>query len=163
VRVVDISKQLGSLKAVDHVSLDIAQGSIVTLLGPSGCGKSTTLRLLSGLYKPGSGEILLRKQNVTHLPPNRRKMTMVFQEYALFPQLTVADNVGYGLRMQSVNRTEARGRINCPADSGSAWHWRGRWRSIRMSSPIWPTGSSSSKTALLSTAISEIIQSFTSG
>jgi ABC-type Fe3+/spermidine/putrescine transport system ATPase subunit len=111
VRLVDVSKRLGVLKAVDHVSLDIAQGSIVTLLGPSGCGKSTTLRLLAGLYKPDSGDILLRKQNVTHLPPNRRKMTMVFQEYALFPHLTVADNVGYGLRMQGVERTKARARI----------------------------------------------------
>jgi ABC-type Fe3+/spermidine/putrescine transport system ATPase subunit len=111
VRLVDISKQLGSLKAVDHVSLDIAQGSLVTLLGPSGCGKSTTLRLLAGLYKPDSGSILLRNQNVTNLPPNRRKMTMVFQEYALFPHLTIADNIGYGLRMQGMDRTKARARI----------------------------------------------------
>ncbi|MBS0529873.1 MAG: ABC transporter ATP-binding protein [Proteobacteria bacterium] len=111
VQLIDISKRLGSLKAVDRVSLDVAQGSIVTLLGPSGCGKSTTLRLLAGLYKPDSGEILLRDQNVTHLPPNKRKMTMVFQEYALFPHLTIADNVGYGLRMQGVDRSQARGRV----------------------------------------------------
>lgn len=111
VRLIDISKQLGSLRAVDRVSLDIAQGSIVTLLGPSGCGKSTTLRLLAGLYKPDSGSILLRDRDVTNMPPNKRKMTMVFQEYALFPHLTIAENVGYGLRMQGVDRIKARARI----------------------------------------------------
>lgn len=111
VRLVDISKQLGTLRAVDRVSLDIAQGSIVTLLGPSGCGKSTTLRLLAGLYKPDSGSILLRDRDVTHMPPNKRKMTMVFQEYALFPHLTIAENVGYGLRMQGLERAKARMRV----------------------------------------------------
>ena len=111
VRLVDVSKQLGALRAVDRVSLDITQGSIVTLLGPSGCGKSTTLRLLAGLYKPDSGSILLRDRDVTHMPPNKRKMTMVFQEYALFPHLTIAENVGYGLRMQGVDRTKASARV----------------------------------------------------
>ena len=110
-RLVDICKRLGNLNAVDHVSLDVARGTIVTLLGPSGCGKSTTLRLLAGLYRPDAGRILLDGQDVTDLPPNRRRMTMVFQEYALFPHLSVAGNVGYGLRIGRVAPAKAEARV----------------------------------------------------
>ncbi|MBV9528293.1 ABC transporter ATP-binding protein [Sphingomonas sp.] len=111
VRLIELSKTLGPLKAVDRVSLDIPRGQITTLLGPSGCGKSTTLRLLAGLYQLDSGDITLDGQGIAHLPPNKRQMTMVFQEYALFPHLTVADNVGYGLRMRRTPASQARARI----------------------------------------------------
>jgi len=111
VRLSELSKTLGSLKAVDRVSLDIPRGRITTLLGPSGCGKSTTLRLLAGLYPLDSGDIILDGESIAHLPPNKRRMTMVFQEYALFPHLTVADNVGYGLRMRRMPRNQARTRV----------------------------------------------------
>jgi iron(III) transport system ATP-binding protein len=84
---------------------------VTTLLGPSGCGKSTTLRLLAGLYQPDSGDITLDGESIVHLPPNKRRMTMVFQEYALFPHLTVADNVGYGLRMRRTPASQAKARI----------------------------------------------------
>ncbi len=111
VRLIDLCKQLGPLKAVDNVSLNIPKGCITTLLGPSGCGKSTTLRLLAGLYRPDSGDIRLGGESIVHLPPNKRRMTMVFQEYALFPHLTVAGNVGYGLRMRGMPADKIRARI----------------------------------------------------
>ncbi|TDY16826.1 iron(III) transport system ATP-binding protein/putative spermidine/putrescine transport system ATP-binding protein [Paraburkholderia sp. BL6665CI2N2] len=111
VRFIELSKSLGNLNAVDRVSLDIPRGQITTLLGPSGCGKSTTLRLLAGLYQPSSGDITLDGESIVHLPPNKRRMTMVFQEYALFPHLTVADNVGYGLRMRRTPANQAKARI----------------------------------------------------
>lgn len=111
VRLTGLSKMLGPLKAVDRVSLDIPRGQITTLLGPSGCGKSTTLRLLAGLYQPDSGDITLDGESIVHLPPNKRRMTMVFQEYALFPHLTVAGNIGYGLRMRRTPANQAKARI----------------------------------------------------
>jgi ABC-type Fe3+/spermidine/putrescine transport system ATPase subunit len=97
--------------AVDHLSLDVPRGGITTLLGPSGCGKSTTLRLLAGLYRPDAGDITLDGESIAHLPPNRRRMTMVFQEYALFPHLTAAGNVGYGLRRRSVPAAQVKSRV----------------------------------------------------
>ena len=111
VRLTDLCKTLGSVKAVDRVSLDIPRGQVTTLLGPSGCGKSTTLRLLAGLYKLDSGDMTLDGDSIAHLPPNRRRMTMVFQEYALFPHLTVAGNVGYGLRMRRTPASQAKARV----------------------------------------------------
>jgi len=111
VRLIGVSKQLGTLRAVDDVSLDIQKGSMLTLLGPSGCGKSTTLRLLAGFYQPDAGEIFLGEDAITRLPPNQRRMTMVFQEYALFPHLTVAQNVAYGLKMRSEQPAKIKTRV----------------------------------------------------
>ncbi|MFC5507778.1 ABC transporter ATP-binding protein [Bosea massiliensis] len=111
VRLIGVTKRLGDFVAVDDISLDIARGEMLTLLGPSGCGKSTTLRLLAGFYQPTQGEIILDSANITRLAPNQRQMTMVFQEYALFPHLSVADNIGYGLQRRRVNAAEAEKRI----------------------------------------------------
>lgn len=88
----------GFLRAVDGVDLDIRAGEFVTLLGPSGCGKTTTLRLIAGFELPTEGRILLDGQDVTNLPPNKRDMALVFQNYALFPHMSVTDNVAYGLQ-----------------------------------------------------------------
>jgi putative spermidine/putrescine transport system ATP-binding protein/spermidine/putrescine transport system ATP-binding protein len=103
-----VRKSFGAVVAVDDVSLSIARGSIVSLLGPSGCGKTTTLRLVAGFERPDAGEVSIRGARVNDVPPYRRDFGMVFQSYALFPHLTVADNVGFGLRMRHVPREERR-------------------------------------------------------
>ena len=100
-----VSKRFGQTVAVDGVSLTIEPGELVTLLGPSGCGKTTTLRMVAGLEVATRGRIFIGDAEVTHLPPNVRDVTMVFQSYALFPHLTVFENVAYGLRV--LKRSEA--------------------------------------------------------
>jgi putative spermidine/putrescine transport system ATP-binding protein/spermidine/putrescine transport system ATP-binding protein len=106
VRLEGVNKRFGAVAAVQGVSIDIPRGSIFSLLGPSGCGKTTTLRLIAGFEQPDSGEVYIRGQRVTATPPYRRDFSMVFQSYALFPHLTVADNVAFGLRMRRVPRSE---------------------------------------------------------
>jgi spermidine/putrescine transport system ATP-binding protein len=95
-----------AVNALDHVSIQIRQGEFFTLLGPSGCGKTTLLRLIAGFETPTSGTILLDGADITHLPPNKRPVNTVFQSYALFPHLTVAENVGFGLMMQGRPKAE---------------------------------------------------------
>jgi len=101
----------GDVRAVDHVSLAIEPGEFVTLLGPSGCGKTTTLRLISGFEMPTSGRILLDGRDISNRPPNKRDMAMVFQSYALFPHMSVFNNVAYGLRVQHTARGDVRERV----------------------------------------------------
>ncbi|MBN2304588.1 MAG: ABC transporter ATP-binding protein [Anaerolineae bacterium] len=101
----------GEVRAVDDVSLTIYEGEFLTLLGPSGCGKTTTLRLISGFEMPSAGRILLDEKDISHRPPNKRDMAMVFQSYALFPHMTVFNNIAYGLRVQHVSRSEIRARV----------------------------------------------------
>jgi len=98
--------------AIDDVSLDIPRGSFTTLLGPSGCGKTTTLRSIAGFYEPDAGDIVIGDRRVNDVPAHRRKTAMVFQDYALFPHMTVEENVGYGLRLASVKRDAAQRRVN---------------------------------------------------
>ncbi|MGP3372684.1 ABC transporter ATP-binding protein, partial [Escherichia coli] len=93
---------------MDNVSFTIEPGNLVTLLGPSGCGKTTTLRMLAGLEHPTSGRIMIGNKDVTHLPATDRDVSMVFQSYALFPHMTVAENVAYGLNASGVNKIEAK-------------------------------------------------------
>src|SRR5690606_12144334 len=92
-----LSKRYGDVRAVDGVTLSLADGETLALLGPSGCGKSTLLRLTAGLEPPDAGRVVLDGQDVTHLPPQRRRFGMVFQDYALFPHLDVERNVAFGL------------------------------------------------------------------
>jgi iron(III) transport system ATP-binding protein len=98
--------------AVAGVSLDIKQGDLVTLLGPSGCGKTTTLRLIAGFEFPTAGQILLDGREINNLPPHRRDMSMVFQSYAIFPHLSVFENIAYGLNVQHKSRDEIRRRVS---------------------------------------------------
>ncbi|MCK4986187.1 MAG: ABC transporter ATP-binding protein, partial [Desulfobacterales bacterium] len=86
--------------AVDNVDIEVQEGELVTLLGPSGCGKTTTLRMISGFELPTSGEIRIDGEDVSTTPPNQRPTTMVFQNYALFPHLTVFENIAYGLKIR---------------------------------------------------------------
>lgn len=97
--------------SVDHVDLSLAQGQMLALLGPSGCGKTTTLRMIAGLIEPTAGTITIDGRDVTHLPVHKRGLGMVFQSYALFPHLTVAENVAFGLEMRSVARGEIKTRV----------------------------------------------------
>ncbi|MBM7078527.1 ABC transporter ATP-binding protein [Micromonospora humida] len=101
----------GDTAAVDDVDISIAAGEFFTLLGPSGCGKTTTLRMVAGFYFPTSGRIRFGAEDVTHRPPNKRDTGMVFQNYALFPHMSVAQNVAYGLKIRKVGRAESARRI----------------------------------------------------
>src|SRR6266568_6716778 len=104
VRLDKVCKTFGAVTAVNNVSLDIERGTIFSLLGPSGCGKTTTLRLIAGFEQPDAGEVYIRGRRVTAVPPYRRDFSMVFQSYALFPHLSVAENVAFGLRMRRIPR-----------------------------------------------------------
>ena len=106
-----LTKRFGTLTAVDAIDLAVAPGEFVTLLGPSGCGKTTTLNMIAGFIAPDAGSILLQGKAVEALPPFRRDLGLVFQDYALFPHMTVAENVGFGLRMRRVPRGEIAQRV----------------------------------------------------
>jgi len=106
-----INKRFGSVLALNDISIDIQQGEIFALLGPSGCGKSTLLRLISGFEFPDNGELLLDGQDMTRLAPNKRPVNMVFQSYAVFPHMTVEDNVAYGLKMEKVPEHDIKKRV----------------------------------------------------
>jgi ABC-type Fe3+/spermidine/putrescine transport system ATPase subunit len=108
----NITKRFGSVMAVDHVSLEISRGSFTTLLGPSGCGKTTLLRIIAGFYTPDEGKIFLDDKRVDQMPAHQRGTALVFQDYALWPHMTVFDNIAYGLRMQKVSKDEIRRRID---------------------------------------------------
>ena len=97
--------------AVDDVSIQLRKGELLTLLGPSGCGKTTTLRMIGGFEIPTRGDVLLEGKVITNLPPNRRDTAMVFQSYALFPHMTVFENVAYGLRMRKMGAGEIEDRV----------------------------------------------------
>jgi len=110
-RLVNIAKRYGDVVAVRDVNLVGRQGEFITLLGPSGCGKTTTLNMVAGFLQPSEGSILLAGQPVDHLPPFRRDLGVVFQDYALFPHMTVAANVAYGLRMRRTPKAEMAARV----------------------------------------------------
>ncbi len=110
VRFENVTKRFGEVVALKPLSLEIAPGTLVTLLGPSGCGKTTTLRLIAGLESASTGNILIGGKDVTHLSATYRKVSMVFQSYALFPHMTVLENVGYGLSVKGMAKTEIRDR-----------------------------------------------------
>ena len=111
VRLVDVVKRFGDAVAVDSINLEVLDGEFFSLLGPSGCGKTTTLRMIGGFEEPTSGLIELQGQDVTWLPPYQRNVNTVFQSYALFPHLTIFDNVAFGLRRQKVPDKEVRTRV----------------------------------------------------
>jgi spermidine/putrescine transport system ATP-binding protein len=106
-----VTKAFGSVTAVDDLSLDIRAGEFFSLLGPSGCGKTTTLRMIGGFEEPTTGRIELRGRDVTRDPPDKRPVNMVFQNYALFPHLSVFENIAFGLRRRNVPEPEIRQRV----------------------------------------------------
>lgn len=107
----DIRKSFGDNPVLKGINLEIKKGEFFSLLGPSGCGKTTLLRILAGFEFPDSGEVFLRGMEVSHLPPNRRSVNTVFQSYALFPHMTVFDNVAFGLKMRKVPNDQIRSRV----------------------------------------------------
>jgi putrescine transport system ATP-binding protein len=112
VRFENVSRRFGGVAAVDELSLDIYAKEFFALLGPSGCGKTTLLRLLAGFERPDAGRILLEGRDIAATPPHRRPVNMMFQSYALFPHLTVAGNIAFGLRQEGMARTEIAARID---------------------------------------------------
>jgi sn-glycerol 3-phosphate transport system ATP-binding protein len=106
-----VSRAWGAIRAVDDVSFEVAEGTLAVLLGPSGCGKSTTLRLIAGLESVTAGQIFIAGQDVTARPPVARNIAMVFQSYALFPHLTVAENIVFGLKVRRVPKAERATRL----------------------------------------------------
>lgn len=99
------------VRAVDNINLEIHQGEFITLLGPSGCGKTTTLRLIAGFEFPTSGQVILDGQIINNIPPNKRPMSMVFQSYALFPHMSVFDNISYGLKIKRMDNDMIKERV----------------------------------------------------
>src|SRR5947209_18693490 len=111
IRIDNVTKRFGPTLAVDGVTLDIAAGELFFLLGPSGCGKTTLLRILAGFVQPDAGDVYFGKERITHMPPRARDAGMVFQAYALWPHMTVADNVAYGLRVRRLPRAEVQRKV----------------------------------------------------
>ncbi len=112
IRLDGVTKRFGGVMAVDNVTLEIEEGEFFSLLGPSGCGKTTTLRILAGFETPDEGSVYLRGEDVTLVQPNRRATNMVFQNYELFPHMTVFNNVAYGLKLKKVPKREITQRVN---------------------------------------------------
>jgi spermidine/putrescine transport system ATP-binding protein len=111
VRMIDVTKRFGEVVAVDRMNLEIPSGSFTSLLGPSGCGKTTTLRMIAGFEQPTSGDIVLAGRPIAGVPPYQRNVNTVFQHYALFPHMDVAQNVGYGLRQRKVSKADETRRV----------------------------------------------------
>jgi putative spermidine/putrescine transport system ATP-binding protein len=111
VRLIELTKIYGATRAVDRLSLSIAPGDMVALLGPSGCGKTTTLRMIAGLVEPNAGDIFINDRCITWVPVHRRNIGMLFQNYALFPHMTVAENIAFGLETRGIKGTAAAVRV----------------------------------------------------
>jgi ABC-type Fe3+/spermidine/putrescine transport system ATPase subunit len=141
----NLTKSFGSTPVLHSISLEIRDGELFFLLGPSGCGKTTLLRLIAGFYPPDNGDIRFGDRDVSAVPPHQRNAGMVFQSYALWPHMTVAENVAYGLEVRNIPPAERNNRVrealamvrmeelaarsptSCPAASSSGWRWPGRW------------------------------------
>lgn len=111
-RIDSVAKTFGPITAVDSISLDIRENEFFALLGPSGCGKTTLLRMLAGFETPSAGRILLDGKDISPLPPEKRPLNLMFQSYALFPHMTVRQNLSYGLEMERLDKTEIRRRVD---------------------------------------------------
>ena len=106
-----VTKRYGELAAVDALSLEVAHGSFVSILGPSGCGKTTLLRMIAGFIEPDDGDVRIGGASMRGVPPNRRPVNMVFQHLALFPMMSVGENVGYGLGRRGASKSEIRSKV----------------------------------------------------
>ena len=149
VRLDHISKRFGHIIALDNVDLTIDSGEIFFLLGPSGCGKTTLLRIVAGLHEPTSGRVLFDGQDVTNLPTAKRNAVMCFQSYALWPHMTVEQNIRFGVELHGLSHAEQKQRVQRSAEAradgvaaasaaestvrrtaAGAWRWHGHWSCI---------------------------------
>ena len=112
IRLNNINKSYGSNQIVKDLTLEVLKGEFLTLLGPSGCGKTTTLRMIGGFETPDSGQVFLNEKDVTFMPPNKRDVNTVFQNYALFPHMTVNENIEYGMKVKKIKKNERLERVN---------------------------------------------------
>ncbi len=126
-RIGDVTKRFGQMTVLDRCSMTVSEGEIVTLLGPSGCGKTTLLRCIAGFWSPDAGTIMIDGVDTVPVPVNRRPVGVVFQGYALFPHLTVAGNVGYGLQMRGMTRAEIDRRVAAMLDTVSLTGFEARY------------------------------------
>src|ERR1051325_5439820 len=108
----DLHRDFGTVKALDGIEVRLGEGEFLSLLGPSGCGKTTALRLVAGFDRPDRGAIVVDGRDVTRVSPNKRDMGMVFQAYSLFPNMTAAQNVEFGLRLRRQDKAKRRQRVN---------------------------------------------------
>jgi len=122
-----INKIFADMPAVEDFNLSAEQGEFVSFLGPSGCGKTTTLRMIAGFELPTSGHITIAGQDLTYVPPNKRNVGMVFQSYALFPNMTIADNIGYGLKVAGKTKAEINERVDEMLDLIHLENFKGRY------------------------------------
>ncbi|MEM1400283.1 MAG: ABC transporter ATP-binding protein, partial [Pseudomonadota bacterium] len=118
----NLSKSFGSFTALERLDLTIDDGEFLVLLGPSGCGKSTTMRLVAGLEEPTSGDILIGGKRVNETPARDRDLAMVFQNYALYPHMTVGENIGYPLKIARIAKTERQERVTAAAEKVEMAH-----------------------------------------
>jgi ABC-type Fe3+/spermidine/putrescine transport system ATPase subunit len=116
IRIENVTKTFGHFKAIDNISLDIPKGSFTTLLGPSGCGKTTLMRIIAGFNEPDSGSIYIEGKKVNGMPAYKRNTPLVFQEYALFPHMTVYENISYGLKLKKTPRKEMEEKVEAMLD-----------------------------------------------
>ncbi|MCJ7841667.1 ABC transporter ATP-binding protein [Lederbergia sp. NSJ-179] len=126
VKIQQISKYFGENKAIDHINIDIGKGEFFTLLGPSGCGKTTLLRTLAGFYQQEEGHLYFGDQHMNNVPAHKRNIGMVFQNYAIFPHLTVFENVAYGLKARKVKKDEIKARVTEALDMVELSHLKDR-------------------------------------
>ena len=112
----NLVRNFGDFVAVDNVSFGVPEGEFFSILGPSGCGKTTIMRMMAGFQKPTSGDILIKGKSVVNVPPNRRPVNMVFQHLALFPMMTVAENIAYGLKRKGLGKSEITDKVNSVLD-----------------------------------------------
>src|ERR1051326_1183537 len=108
----DLHRDFGAVKALDGIEIQLGEGEFLSLLGPSGCGKTTALRLVAGFDRPDKGRIVVDGKDLTHVAPNKRDMGMVFQAYSLFPNMTAAQNVEFGLKIRGKDRANRRKRVD---------------------------------------------------
>ena len=152
----NVSKRFGATTVLDRIDLTIRRGELVTLLGPSGCGKTTLLRVVAGLTQPDNGQVELAGRDITHVPPHRRNVGVVFQSYALFPHLTVAGNVAFGLKVRGCERSKIDAAVAARAVAGQARPSRiatdfGAVRAASSSASRLPAPSRSNRTCCCST------------